>query len=90
MANIQTIDRLINDGEYEKAIDALSEAIAAAPDDDSLHFRLGKLLWRLDRRAEATSEFLKAIAINPDSPANIALRAARDVADFFNPDLYNP
>ncbi|MDE6556243.1 MAG: tetratricopeptide repeat protein [Duncaniella sp.] len=90
MPNKQTIDLLIASGKFAEAEESLRTLIAGQSDDDSLHFALGKLLWRLGRRSEATSEYLKAFQLNPESPARIALENARQVADFFNPDLYNP
>lgn len=90
MPKKQNIDLLIEEGRIDEAVGELNRAIAEHPLDDDLHFRLGKLLWRLGRRGEATSEYLRAIDLNPDSPAAVALESARDVADFFNPDLYNP
>ena len=36
------------------------------------------------------SDYSKATGLNPDSPAAMALEQARDIAGFFNPDLYNP
>lgn len=55
-----------------------------------LYFRRGKLWWRLGNRSAATSDYAHAVALDPASPAVKALEHARDVADFFNPDLYNP
>lgn len=57
---------------------------------DDLYFRRGKLYWRLGRRGEATSDYMKAVAVNPSSPASRALENARDVEAFYNKDLYNP
>lgn len=55
-----------------------------------LYFRRGKLYWRLSRRGEAQSDYARAAALDPQSPAQVALRQAREVESFFNPDLYNP
>lgn len=93
MQDFEIIDRLVADGSLEDAVEQLSACIAAAVSQDALaemYFRRGKLYWRLGRRADATSDYAKASAIDPSSPAVKALEHARDVADFFNPDLYNP
>ncbi|WP_304967895.1 hypothetical protein [Duncaniella muris] len=50
----------------------------------------GKLRWRMGDRSGAMGDYAKAVELNPDSPAVMALEQARDIADFFNPDLYNP
>lgn len=90
MDNLQTIDALVADGRLEEAVASLSAMIEARGDDDTLYFMRGKLRWRLGDRAGATSDYAVAASLNPSSPAVRALEHARDVADFFNPDLYNP
>lgn len=103
MDNIQIIERLVTGGKLREAVDGLGEMLdevsdAGMPADGSeearivadLYFRRGKLWWRLGNRAAATSDYARASALDPASPAVKALEHARDVADFFNPDLYNP
>lgn len=94
MDNIQIIDTFVAEGRLREAIGRLGEMIAEAPEDNvylaGLYFRRGKLSWRSGDRAGATSDYAKAAALDPTSPAVKALEHARDVADFFNPDLYNP
>ena len=41
-------------------------------------------------RIAAMNDYAAAAAVNPDSPATAALQNARDVNDFFNPDIFNP
>lgn len=90
MDTIKDIDALVAKGELDKAIESLSGLIAADEDNDELYFMRGKLKWRVGDRSGATSDYMKASSINPASPARRALEQAQDVADFFNPDLYNP
>lgn len=90
MDNLQTIDALVADGRLEEAVASLSAMIEARDDDEALYFMRGKLRWRLGDRSGATSDYAVAASLNPLSPAVRALEHARDVADFFNPDLYNP
>lgn len=96
MQNLQDIERLVSSGRLDEAVGRLSLMIAdvdVASDSrllSGLYFRRGKLYWRIGRRADATSDYTKASALDPDSPAVIALEQARDVEAFFNPDLYNP
>lgn len=96
MQNLQDIERLVSSGCLDEAVDRLTDMLA---DKDvmsdsvrlsELYFRRGKLYWRLGRRADATSDYTKAAALDPNSPAAVALEQARDVEAFFNPDLYNP
>lgn len=92
MQNFQNIDSLVAAGNLDEAVERLTAMLGMVDvaDADEIYFRRGKLYWRLGDRAAATSDYSKAVAINPSSPAAKALEQARDVADFFNPDLYNP
>lgn len=92
MQDFRIIDQLEADGQLEAAVGQLSEMIVSGCQEGlaEMYFRRGKLYWRLGRRSDATSDYAKASAIDPSSPAVKALEHARDVADFFNPDLYNP
>lgn len=86
----QDYRQLIYSGRFEEALAVLDSLIEASPDDDTLLFERGKLRWRIGDRSGATGDYAKATAVNPSSPAAKALEQARDIADFFNPDLYNP
>ncbi len=88
--NKQIIDAMIAEGRFAEAVKLIGEMISESPDSDSLYFNRGKLLWRLGDRAGAMSDYAKAVDLNPESPAAMALEQAYDVANFFNPDLYNP
>lgn len=81
---------LASEGRVEEAVAMLGDMAASCPDRDDIFFCRGKLLWKLGRRAEATSDYIRAVAINPESPAARALEMARDVESFFNPDIFNP
>lgn len=81
---------LISENRLEEALQVLDALLTESPDDDSLLFVRGKVRWRLGDRQGATGDYAKASIINPESPAAKALEHARDIADFFNPDLYNP
>lgn len=86
----QNYKDMISSGRYEEAMAALNRLIAENPTDDRTLFDRGKLKWRLGDRAGAMGDYSKATELNLDSPAAMALEQARDIAGFFNPDLYNP
>lgn len=90
MSVLQKIEELINENRLEEAILLLNNEIKTNQNDDNLFFSRGKLHWRLGNKSQAITDYEHAVAINPKSPAHIALDNARDVISFFNPDLYNP
>lgn len=90
MADLQIIDSLVESGEIGRAIDLLSEYISSSPRDAQLYFYRGRLNWRLGNRPAAMGDYARAVELDPASPAVHALEQAREIAAFFNPDLYNP
>lgn len=50
----------------------------------------GLKYWALNRPQQAIENYLRALQINPDSKAATALQYAKQVLDFYNPDLLNP
>ena len=75
MHNLQDIERLVSSGRLDEAVGRLSLMMAdvdATSDSrllSDLYFRRGKLYWRLGRRADATSDYTKASALDPGGPA---------------------
>ncbi|MDO4318957.1 MAG: tetratricopeptide repeat protein [Bacteroidales bacterium] len=55
-----------------------------------LYYNRGLLYWRLGKRGDAMSDYNRAVALDPASPAAQALTMAQDIMDFYNTDLYNP
>ena len=84
------IRRMYDCGELQQALELARQLTHDNTGNAEAWFMLGKILWRLDRRAEATSAYHMAAELDSTSPAVIALRHAEDIADFFNPDLFNP
>lgn len=84
------IDRYITENKLEEAMVLLNGILAAEPDNADALFRRGKIYWRLGNRSKATSDYAAAALTDPDSPAVQALEQARDIENFFNPDLLNP
>lgn len=90
MSDKQEYRQLICEGRLDEALAALDSLIQRNPEDSNLIFERGKVRWRLGDRTGATGDYLRASEIDPESPAKFALEQARDIADFFNPDMYNP
>lgn len=90
-AQIAEIDMLLSQNFLDKALGMVDRCIGAGEGNlDELYFYRGKINWRRGLNALAITDFEHALAINPDSKARHALEMARDVTDFFNPDLLNP
>jgi len=74
----------------EEAIDILTVHLTANPDDEEALTLRGIKYWSAGKRALAINDYLAAIRINPDSKASEALKAANEILDYRNKDLYNP
>ena len=73
-----------------EAVAALDAYIAANPDDEEAYIARGMRHWGDGRRRLAINDYLAAIRINPESRAREALKAANEILDYRNKDLYNP
>lgn len=90
-AQIAEIDLLLSRNRLDEALTMVDALIAEGGNClDELYFYRGKINWRRGLNTLAITDFEHAVAINPDSNARHALEMARDVTDFFNPDLLNP
>lgn len=90
MIEPQKIEALFSENKIEEAIRQLDICIESQPGNSQWHFLRGKAYWRMGQKGKAISDYEQAVALDPDSPARLALEMARDVMNFFNPDLYNP
>lgn len=75
---------------YEESIEILTAYISTHPKDDEALTARGMKHWGAGKRSLALNDYLAAIAINPESRARLALKAASDILDYRNTDLYNP
>ncbi len=87
---IDEIEALLADGKVREALARANELIVGSAESDELYYIRGKLNWRAGDTRAAVTDFESAVALNPESPARHALEMARDINDFFNPDLLNP
>ena len=58
-----------NAGRYNRAVDALTGAIAKSPDDASLHFLLGQSYYQLREFPRAIASFERAVQLAPNQSA---------------------
>ena len=57
--------------------------------DDTLFYLLGNAWRKKGNWQMAMNNYLEAIHLNPDSPAQQALDIANEILDFYNKDMYN-
>lgn len=74
----------------EETLRSLDSYIAANPADDEALTERGLLNWAMDHRSAAIKDYLAALRLNPGSRAGQALKAAYEILNFYNKDLYNP
>ncbi|MCM1290557.1 MAG: hypothetical protein NC201_06825 [Prevotella sp.] len=88
--NLEEIKNRINLLNAPDAIQLLTDYLKDNPKDDEALTLRGMKYFGNGQRALAINDYLEAIRINPDSRANMALKAANDILDYYNKDLYNP
>ena len=57
--------------------------------DDALWYLLGNAWRKKGNWQMAMNCYLEAVALNPESPAQLALDIANEILDFYNKDMYN-
>jgi len=90
MISLPNIQQLIDEYRFEEALSELNSYIVENSGDDEAYFLRGKLSWRMQKYSAAVTDFETAVSINAESGARHALELARDVFDYYNPDLLNP
>lgn len=77
----------------EKADEAIAELERFRSDggkmDDTLFYLLGNAWRKKGNWQMAMNNYLEAVALNPESPAQQALDIANEILDFYNKDMYN-
>lgn len=86
---METIKRLISEGNIEEAIRLLDEYLTQNKDSDEAWYLRGNAFRKRGDTRLALNSYLEAIAINPDSPAQEAYKMMIKILDFYNKDMYN-
>ena len=86
-------DRIRNLLSTERADEAIAELDAfrnaGGSMDDELFYLLGNAWRKKGNWQMAMNNYLEAVHLNPESPAQQALDIANEILDFYNKDMYN-
>ena len=87
---METIRQLINDNKTDEALHLLDEYIKKNDSDDAAYYlRAANVYRKMGDIRQALNNYLMAIELNPDSPAQTAYNAQIKILDFYNKDMYN-
>lgn len=89
MKQLEQIDKMIQSGLIDNAIEVLHSFISEKPDDQA-YYLLGNAYRKKGDFKNAMENYLEAIAINPDSQAVEAHQMLINILEFYHKDLYNP
>ncbi len=90
MVLTEKIYQLIDENRLVEALAHLDARLIQNPKDDTAYYLRGKIYWKQGNWKLTIENHLKAIEINPESPAQQAYTAVMEIINFSNPDLYNP
>ena len=86
---METIRQLINDNKTDEALHLLDEYIKKNDSDAEAYYLRGNVYRKMGDIRQALNNYLMAIELNPDSPAQTAYNAQIKILDFYNKDMYN-
>lgn len=88
--DFETINQLIRNGDVAEAISRLSQYVATDGSCAEAFFLLGKAYHKAGDWRQAIYNFNMSAELNPDGPAQEALKQLQDILNFYNTNLYNP
>lgn len=87
---MQEIKQLILEGNTTEAIRRLNAYLEHTPSSDEAYYLLGNAYRKQGETRLALTNYLAALELNPDSPAQEAYNLLMKILDFYHKDLYNP
>lgn len=86
----ERVQALLDAYEVDDAITLLDGyRTSGGPMDDMLFYMLGNAWRKKGNWQMAINNYLQAVHLNPESPAQQALDIANEILDFYNKDMYN-
>lgn len=86
---METIRQLINDNKTDEALRLLNEYIKKNASADEAFYLRGNVYRKMGDIRQALNNYLTAMELNPDSPAQTAYNAQIKILDFYNKDMFN-
>lgn len=83
LTNIDTCD-------YVRVVSELSEHIALNPMDDNAYYLRGNIYRKMEMFGNALNDYHKAVELNSQSPAAIAIEILNEILAYRYTDLLNP
>ncbi|MDR0420084.1 MAG: tetratricopeptide repeat protein [Prevotellaceae bacterium] len=80
----------INTLDYQNSLMFLNEHIAKNPTDDNAYYLRGNIYRKMNMFGDALNDYHKALELNPQSQAAIAIEILNEILAFRNTDLLNP
>ena len=86
----EAVKQLIYDGKTEESIRLLDDYIAGHPGADEAWYLRGNAYRKQEDYRQALNNYLKAMELNPESPAVEAHAMLMKILDYYHKDTYNP
>ena len=90
MVHVHRIKALLEEDRADEAIAVLEEYRGGGGEmNDTLYYLLGNAWRKKGNWQMAMNNYLEAVNLNPESPAQQALDIAEEILAFYNKDMYN-
>lgn len=86
---MEDIKKLIYEGKVVEAIRLLDVLIEENETCDEAWYLRGNAYRKINDNRQALNNYLRALELNPDSPARQAHDMLIDILNFYNKDMYN-
>ncbi len=86
---MEAIKQLLLAGKTDEAIALLETFLQKEPQSDEAYYLLGNAYRKLGSFKPALNCYLKALELNPESPAEIAYKQMINILNFYHKDRYN-
>jgi len=84
------VKQLIYDGKTDDAIRLLDKYITGHEESDEAWYLRGNAYRKKGDMRQALNNYLRAMELNPESPAKQAYDMLIEILDYYNKETYNP